>query len=90
MYPRKGSITVGADADLIVFDPNYKGKISVKNSLQGIDFNSYEGFEQKGRAEKVFLRGNLSVDDGKFVGKLGQGKFLEREPYGLAFEGSSK
>jgi dihydropyrimidinase len=90
MYPRKGSITVGADADLILFDPDYTGKISVKTSLQGIDFNSYEGFEQKGRAEKVFLRGNLSVDSGKFVGKLGQGKFLEREPYGLAFEGFSK
>jgi len=87
LYPRKGSIAVGADADIVIFDPGYTGKISVKTSLQGLDFNSYEGFEQKGRPEKVFLRGNLSVDDSKFVGKLGQGKFLEREPYGLAYGG---
>lgn len=87
LYPRKGSIAAGADADIVIFDPSYTGKISVETSLQGIDFNSYEGFEQKGRPEKVFLRGSLSVDGGKFVGKPGQGKFLEREPYGLAFAG---
>jgi len=87
LYPRKGSISVGSDADILIFDPGYKGKISVKTSLQGVDFSSYEGFEQKGRPEKVLLRGNLSVDDGKFVGKLGQGRFLEREPYGLAYGG---
>jgi len=85
LYPRKGSISVGADADIIIFDPNYTGKISVETSLQGIDFNAYEGFEQKGRPEKVFLRGNLSVDNGRFIGKLGQGKFMEREPYGSAY-----
>lgn len=87
LYPHKGSITTGADADLVIFDPDFTGKISVKTSLQGLDFNSYEGFEQKGRPEKVFLRGNLTVDGGKFVGKLGQGKFVQREPYGLAYEG---
>jgi dihydropyrimidinase len=85
LYPRKGSISVGADADIIIFDPNYTGKISVETSLQGIDFNAYEGFEQKGRPEKVFLRGNLSVDNGRFIGKLGQGKFMERQPYGSAY-----
>ena len=90
MYPRKGSITVGGDADLIIFDPRYQGKISAKTSLHGVDFNSYEGFEQRGKPEKVFLRGSLCVDDGKFVGKLGQGKFIEREPYGLAYTGQVK
>lgn len=85
LYPRKGSISVGADADIVILDPEYTGKINVETSLQGIDFNAYEGFEQKGRPEKVFLCGNLSVKDGKFVGKLGQGKFLERQPYGLAY-----
>jgi dihydropyrimidinase len=87
MYPRKGSIVIGGDADLIIFDPDYKGKISAKTSLHEVDFNSYEGFEQRGRPEKVFLRGKLSVDGGKFVGKLGQGVFIEREPYGLAYTG---
>jgi dihydropyrimidinase len=89
LYPRKGSITVGADADIIVFDPSYTGKISVETSLQGVDFNTYEGFEQRGRPEKVFLRGQLTVDGGKFVGKIGQGKFLERKPWGLAYTGLS-
>jgi len=87
LYPRKGSITIGSDADIVIFDPDYAGRISVETSLQGIDFNSYEGFEQKGRPEKVFLRGKLTVDDGKFVGRLGQGRFIEREPYGLAYTG---
>lgn len=90
LYPRKGSLTTGADADIVIFDPNYTGKISVKTSLQGLDFNSYEGMEQKGRPEKVFLRGTLSVDGGKFVGKLGQGKFVKREPYGLAYSGRAR
>jgi dihydropyrimidinase len=85
LYPRKGSIAVGADADLVIFDPNYSGTIGVKTSLQGVDYNAYEGFQQKGMAEKVFLRGNLTVDGGKFVGKLGQGKFLERQAFGLAY-----
>jgi len=85
MYPRKGSIMVGADADIVIFDPDYTGTISVKTSKQGVDYNAYEGFEQKGRTEKVFLRGEVIVDNGDYVGKAGQGKFIEREPYGLAY-----
>jgi dihydropyrimidinase len=87
LYPRKGSITVGADADVVIFDPSYIGKISVATSLQEVDYNPYEGFEQRGRAEKVLLRGKVSFDEGKFVGGLGQGKFIDREPYGLAYSG---
>jgi dihydropyrimidinase len=86
-YPRKGSITVGADADLVIFDPAYEGTISVRTSLQGIDYNAFEGFAQKGRAEQVLLRGQLIVDKGRFIGKAGQGKFIKREPYGFAYEG---
>lgn len=85
MYPRKGSIVVGGDADIVVFDPTYEGKISVETSLHGVDYSAYEGFDEKGRAEKVFLRGNLVADGGKFVGQLGQGQFIERQPFGLAF-----
>ena len=87
MYPRKGSIVVGGDADVVVFDPSWEGRISVETSKQGVDYNTYEGFDQKGRPEKVYLRGNLVVDNGEFVGKIGQGKFIEREPYGLAYSG---
>jgi dihydropyrimidinase len=85
MYPRKGSIVVGGDADIVIFDPDWEGKISVETSKQGVDYNAYEGFDQKGRADKVYLRGSLIVDKGDFVGKLGQGKFIAREPYGLAY-----
>jgi dihydropyrimidinase len=87
LYPQKGSLSIGADADIVIFDPKYSGKISVKTSVQGIDFNTYEGFEQKGRAEKVFLRGKLTVDQGKYIGEKGQGKFIRGEPYGMAYAG---
>jgi dihydropyrimidinase len=87
LYPQKGNLSIGADADIVIFDPKYSGKISVKTSMQGIDFNTYEGFEQKGRAEKVFLRGKLTVDQGKYIGEKGQGKFIRGEPYGMAYAG---
>jgi dihydropyrimidinase len=87
LYPRKGSVIAGCDADLVVFDPDWEGTISVKNSLQGVDYNAYEGFKQRGRAEKVFLRGKPAVENGKYIGKLGQGKFIERTPYGLSYQG---
>jgi dihydropyrimidinase len=89
LYPRKGSLTVGGDADIVIYDTGYEGKISVKTSLQQVDFNIYEGLDQKGRAEKVFLRGNLIVDNGQYVGRPGQGKFIQREPYGIAYAGRS-
>ncbi|MBW2619024.1 MAG: dihydropyrimidinase [Deltaproteobacteria bacterium] len=89
LYPRKGSIIIGADADIVVFDPDWAGKISVATSLQGVDFNVYEGFEQKGRPDKVYLRGNLVVDKGQYVGQIGQGKFIAGEPYGAAYTGLS-
>ena len=87
MYPRKGSVVVGGDADIVAFDPKWEGKISVETSKEGVDYNAYEGFDQEGRTEKVYLGGSLVVDNGEFVGKLGQGKFIEREPYGLACSG---
>jgi dihydropyrimidinase len=89
MYPRKGSITIRSDADIVIFDPDYTGKISAGTSKQGVDYSPYEGFEQRGRPEKVFLRGNLIVDEAEFVGEIGQGKFVEREPYGMAYQGRS-
>jgi dihydropyrimidinase len=85
LYPRKGSVTVGGDADLIIFNPDYKGKISARTSLHGVDYNTYENFDQVGKVEKIFLRGKLSVDGGKFKGELGQGRYIEREPYGMAY-----
>lgn len=84
---RKGHIGVGYDADIVIYNPNHKSTITYKTSLQGVDYNSYEGFEQIGRPEKVFLRGQLIVDDGKYIGNKGQGKFIPGKAYGLCYEG---
>ena len=87
IFPRKGSISVGSDADVVLFNPNWKGVMSIDTSHEGVDFTPFEGLEQKGRAEKVYLRGQLTVDNGQFVGKKGQGKFVAGKPYGMCYEG---
>jgi dihydropyrimidinase len=80
LFPRKGAIQPGSDADLVVYDPNYRGKISAKTHLMNLDYNSFEGFEIEGRPHVVTVRGKISARDGKFVGEAGRGKLLEREP----------
>lgn len=85
LFPQKGQIEVGSDADIVIFDANWKGVISVKDSLHGTDYNAFEGMEQIGRPEKVYLRGNLMVDNGKFVGEKGQGQYIKAKPYGLCY-----
>lgn len=88
LFPRKGHICIGGDADIVIFDPDFKGVMSVEGSLQGVDFCAYEGMEQIGRVEKVFLRGKLTVDGGKFIGTPGQGEFIRGKPFGLVYEES--
>jgi dihydropyrimidinase len=80
LFPRKGAIKIGSDADLVVYDPNYHGKISAKTHQMNLDYNSFEGFEIEGRPHVVTVRGKIAARDGKFVGEAGRGKFLEREP----------
>ena len=80
LYPRKGTIAVGSDADLVVYDPKYKGKISVKTQTINVDYSAFEGWEIKGRPAVVTVRGEVAVKDGKFVGKVGRGKLVKREP----------
>ncbi|MDP1779634.1 MAG: amidohydrolase family protein, partial [Anaerolineales bacterium] len=78
LYPRKGSLLVGADADIVIWDPEKKVKYGVARSHQRTDYNLYEGWELKGVPEKVFLRGKLIVDGEQWLGKSGNGKFLKR------------
>ena len=85
IYPRKGTIAVGSDADIVVYDPNYRGVVRLEDNPNGIDYNIYEGTELSGRPELVFLRGNLVAKEGKFVGELGQGQFLKSQCGGYCF-----
>lgn len=80
LYPRKGSISVGADADLVVYDPRCKHTLSVDNSFSKVDYNAYEGWELTGRASVVTLRGRVQARDGLFVGTVGRGQLLKRKP----------
>jgi dihydropyrimidinase len=80
LYPRKGSIQLGSDADLVVYDPGYRGTFSQECSYSNVDYNAYEGWEQKGRASVVTVRGQVQARDGEFVGTIGRGQFLKREP----------
>jgi dihydropyrimidinase len=80
LFPRKGTIQLGADADLVVFDPGYRGKISAKTHHINVDYNVFEGWKIEGRPSDVTVRGVVAVRDGKFVGKHGHGKFLQRKP----------
>jgi dihydropyrimidinase len=80
LFPRKGAIQIGADADLVVYDPNYRGTISAKTQMMNVDYSAFEGWEIGGRPSVVTVRGEVAVRDGKFIGTIGRGKFLKREP----------
>ncbi len=80
LYPQKGTIQLGSDADLVVYDPSYRGTFSKECSHSNVDYNAYEGWEQKGRAAVVTVRGQVQSRDGEFVGTIGRGQFLKREP----------
>lgn len=84
---KKGHLGIGYDADIVLYNPEYKSIITNETSLQGVDYSPYEGMEQIGRPEKVFLRGKLVVDDGKYIGKEGQGEFVPGKAFGLAYDG---
>jgi len=86
LFPRKGTIAVGSDADIVLFDPKATGVITNKKSFHGVDYNSYEGMEYIGEPVRVFLRGKLTVDRGKFLGRLGQGKFIKGDAFGLCYQ----
>ena len=79
LYPRKGAIIAGADADLVIWDPKAKHTVSAKTHHMRVDYNLYEGREVTGKPVKVFLRGKLVVDGKRWLGAAGAGRFLERK-----------
>jgi len=80
LFPRKGTIQIGADADLVIFDPNYRGSISARTHQLAVDYSAFEGWSIQGRPSAVTVRGEVQVREGKFVGSQGKGRLLKREP----------
>ncbi len=81
LYPRKGTIAVGSDADLVLFDPNREHTISAKTHHMRVDYSMFEGIRVKGMPDVVFSRGRVLVEGDQFLGKPGAGEFLKRATY---------
>jgi dihydropyrimidinase len=81
LFPKKGTIAVGSDADIVVFDPNREQTISAKTHHMRVDYSAYEGRTIKGVSEVVISRGNVIVENGTFKGKAGNGRFLKRSTF---------
>ena len=79
LYPKKGEIAVGSDADLVLWDANADHLISAATHHMRVDYSMFEGFKVRGNAKTVLSRGEVIVDDGKFLGRAGRGRYLRRE-----------
>ncbi|GAA4046961.1 dihydropyrimidinase [Hymenobacter glaciei] len=78
MFPRKGTISIGADADLVILDPNKKHSISAESHHMNVDYSAYEGWELTGKIDTVLLRGQVAVDAGETKVEKGYGQFIKR------------
>ena len=78
MFPRKGCIAVGSDADLVLFDPNHEHMISSSTHHMHVDYSAYEGWKLKGKCMTTILRGKVAVDQGDVKIDKGYGKFIKR------------
>jgi dihydropyrimidinase len=78
LFPRKGTIAVGSDADIVIFNPEKKMTLSAKTHHMNVDYNCYEGMEVQGVTESVLSRGKVIIDKQKYVGQAGDGKFQKR------------
>jgi dihydropyrimidinase len=83
LYPRKGTIAPGSDADIVVYDPNHERTISAETHHMNVDYSCYEGMAVKGLPEVVMQRGAILVENGAFHGKEGQGRFVPRSRMGI-------
>jgi len=79
LYPRKGTIAVGSDADIVIFDPNEEQTISARTHHMRVDYSMFEGIRVKGVTKTVLSRGRTIIENGQFLGKPGAGEFLKRE-----------
>src|SRR6201993_2420525 len=81
LYPRKGTVAVGSDADLVIFDPKRKHTISARTHHMRVDYSMFEGIQVTGMPDVVLSRGKVVVDRDTFLGRAGQGEFLRRATY---------
>jgi dihydropyrimidinase len=81
LYPKKGTIMPGSDADIVIWDPEKTITYGLGLSHHRTDYNLYEGWRLTGFPEKVFSRGKLLVDGNAWYGKKGEGKFIHRKPF---------
>jgi dihydropyrimidinase len=81
LYPRKGTIAVGSDADLVIFDPHRKHTISAATHHMRVDYSMFEGIQVTGMPDVVLSRGRVVIESDKFLGRAGQGEFLRRATY---------
>jgi dihydropyrimidinase len=78
MYPRKGALAVGSDADIVVYDTEFLGTFKHEDGLSKIDYSGFEGMERKGRSDIVLLRGKVVAQQGKFIGETSAGTYISR------------
>ena len=86
MYPKKGLLAKGSDADVVLWDPDAEHVISVATHNMRVDYSMFEGWRVKGNARMVFSRGELIVDGGRYLGAEGRGRYLRREARGGAWQ----
>ena len=78
LYPKKGTIAVGSDADIVIFDPNAVSRLSAETIHMDVDYTCYEGMEVAGKIETVLSKGQVIIEDGEYRGQKGDGVYLER------------
>ena len=86
MYPKKGVLAAGSDADLVLWDPHEEHTISAATHHMRVDYSMFEGFRVRGNARDVYSRGELIVSGGKFIGRPGRGNYLRRAARGGAWK----
>jgi len=86
LYPRKGTIAVGTDADIVIWDPKKEHTISAATHHMRVDYSMFEGFKVTGDAETIFSQGKIIADKGNWLGKAGGGRFIKRDRYAGAWK----